>query len=208
MHELPVPSTVDPADPSYVENPVTTERFHFHSPPDDPESDPLAFDCWTAPGMRALPSHVHPRQDESFTVADGTLELVVDGDATRHDAGETVTVPRGTPHTWRTGGDDALHVTIRIEPALQTEGFLRDLAALGRRGALDDAGTPSSLQVAALYDAYGYDLLHLASPPLAVQKLAFGALAPLARRLGYRANPVARARDDDEGLAGLENESV
>lgn len=190
MHELAVPSTVDPDDPAYVENPVTTERFLFHPPPADPERDELTIECWSDPEMQRLPAHVHPRQDETFVVEDGVLELVVDGELERHEAGDAVTVPRGTPHTWRTGGDDTLHLTITITPELQTEAFLRDLAALARRGALDDTGRPSLLQVAALYDAYGYDVLHLASPPLGVQKALFTVLAPLARALGYSANPV------------------
>jgi mannose-6-phosphate isomerase-like protein (cupin superfamily) len=193
VHETP--PGIDPADPAYVENPVTGERARFHTPPDDPESDPLEFDVWAVPEMVPLAEHVHPRQDETFTVGSGTLELVREGEPTTHTAGETVTVPAGTPHTWRNPETTELHLTVRLEPGLRTEAFLRDLAALGERGELRADGSPSLLQVAALYDAYGYDLLHLASPPLRVQKLVFGALTPVARTLGYRADPVAPERE-------------
>lgn len=189
-----IPPGVDPADPAYVANPVTGERFRFHTRPNDSATDPLELDLWAVPDTTLLAAHVHPRQDETFTVEVGTLELSQDGVSGTFAEGETVTVPAGTPHTWRNPGATELHLTVRFQPGLQTESFLRDLAALGRQGELRPDGTPSLLQVAALYDAYGYDLLHLAQPPLAVQRWVFDALAPLARALGYRANPVEDAR--------------
>lgn len=193
MVELAVPPDVDPDDPAYVENPVTGERFLFRGRPDDPTADPLEVDLWATTDMSPLAAHVHPRQDETFTVNRGTLELSRRGDATVVSEGAEVTVEAGTPHTWSNPGDEELHLTIRLEPALETEAFLRDLSVLAQRGKVKPDGAPSLLQVAALYDAYGYDLLHLATPPLGVQKLLFGALAPLARGLGYRAKPVAGA---------------
>ena len=193
MTDLPVPPAVDPEDPSYVENPVTGERFWFHARPDDPATESLAVDIWATPDMSPLAAHVHPRQDETFLVNAGTVEVRRDGVETVLTAGEELTVAAGTPHTWSNAGEAPLHLTVRFQPGLQTEAFLRDLATLARRGEVKADGAPSLLQVAALYDAYGYELLHLARPPLPVQKAMFGPLAPIARRLGYRANPVAEA---------------
>ena len=95
---------------------------------------------------------------------------------------------------WPTG-DEELHLTVTLEPGLQTEDFFRDLAALARRGEVKPNGAPSLLQIAAMFDAYGYGVLHLASPPLPVHKVLFGALAPVASVLGYRANPVDGRED-------------
>lgn len=195
MAELPVPDGVDPTDPAYVENPVTGERFRFHDPPDVPATDPLAFDLWAPPGMTPLGAHVHPEQDEVFTVREDAVELSRRGEVGQVDAGETVTVPAGTPHTWWPAGETELHLAVRFEPGLASEAFLRDLAALARAGRVGDDGVPGPLQVAALYDAYGYGVMHLASPPLVVQKTLFATLAPVARWRGYTANPVAE-RDD------------
>ena len=190
MVELAAPAGVDPEDPAYVENPVTGERFRFHSRPDDPATDPLELDLWATPDMSPLAEHVHPRQDETFAVVSGTVELSRNGVETALVDGEEATVEADTPHTWSNAGEEDLHLRIRFRPGLRTEAFLRDLAALARRGDVGPDGAPSSLQVAAMYDAYGYDLLHLASPPLRVQKVLFGALAPVASALGYRAVPV------------------
>ncbi|MFD1646644.1 cupin domain-containing protein [Haloarchaeobius litoreus] len=190
MVELAVPDGVSSDDPTYVENPVTGERFRFHSSPADPETDPLALDIWATPEMSPLAEHVHAKQDETFVVNDGTIEVRRNGVGSEYREGEAVTIEAGTPHSWTNAGDARLHLTVRFQPGLQTEAFLRDLAALARRGEVGSDGAPSLLQVAALYDAYGYELLHLASPPLRLQKVVFGALAPLASALGYRANPV------------------
>jgi mannose-6-phosphate isomerase-like protein (cupin superfamily) len=193
MTELAVPAGVDPNDPAYVENPVTGERFRFHSPPDDPETDPLELDLWASPEMSPLAEHVHPRQDELFTVNAGTIEVSRNGVESRYGEDEEVTIEAGTPHTWTNAADTRLHLTVRFQPGLQTEAFLRDLATLAQRGEVRSNGAPSVLQVAALYDAYGYDLLHLASPPLRLQKVVFRVLTPLTSVFGYRANPVADA---------------
>ncbi|MBV0924197.1 cupin domain-containing protein [Halomicroarcula limicola] len=193
MTVLAVPSGVNPEDSAYVENPVTGEQFRFHSRPDEPATDPLEFDVWASPEMSPLAEHVHPKQDETFTVSSGTVEVIREGVKSRYREGEAVTIEAATPHTWTNAGDTRLHLRVRIQPGLQTEAFLRDLATLAQRGEVKTDGAPPLLRVAALYDAYGYDLLHLASPPLRVQKVLFGALAPVASGLGYRANPVEDA---------------
>lgn len=193
MAELAVPSGVDSGDPAYVENPVTGERFRFHSQPTDPETDPLELDLWATPKMSPLAEHVHSKQDETFIVHAGTIEVSRNGVRSSHGEGEEVTIEAGTPHTWTNAADTRLHLTVRFQPGLQTEAFLRDLATLARRGEVRANGAPSLLQIAVLYDAYGYDLLRLASPPLGLQKLIFRALAPLASWLGYRADPVEEA---------------
>lgn len=146
---------MEPADPAYVENPVTGERFLFRTRPDDPATDPLAFDLWAAPGMTPLSAHVHPRQDETFAVEAGTVVVSRDGVEETFAEGEEVTIPAGTPHRWWTGGEEELHLSVQFRPGLRSEAFLRDLAALARRGAVTESGAPSPLQVAAMYDAYG-----------------------------------------------------
>lgn len=123
----------------------------------------------------------------------GTIEVSRNGVGSRYGEGEEVTIEAGTPHTWTNADDAQLHLTVRFQPGLQTEASLCDLATLAQRGEVRANGAPSLLQVAALYDAYGYDLLHLASPPIRLQKVMFRALTPLASGLDYRANPVKEA---------------
>ena len=195
MTSLPTPPDVDPSVSNYVENPATGERMRFHTRPDDPASDPLQLDIWAPPGMEPLAAHVHPNQDETLAVETGTMTVSIDDVEQTVETGQEITVPAGTPHTWWPTGDDELHLAVTLQPGLQTEDFFRDLAALARRGEVKPNGAPSALQIAAMFDAYGYGVLHLASPPLPVQKVLFGALAPVASLLGYEANPVDGRED-------------
>lgn len=186
------PSGVELDDPDFVQNPVTGEQFLFHTHADDPGTDAMACDIWTPPGMTPLAEHVHPNQPETFTIHDGTIQLSIGGTVESYTTGDGVTIPAGTPHTWWNAGTDVLHVTIQFEPGLSMEEFLCDLATLAHRGEVDANGKPSFLQIAALYDAYGFDDMYLASPPLFVQRAIFGLFAPVAKRLGYRGKPVPR----------------
>ena len=53
------------------------------------------------PGDQA-PPHVHHRSDEAFCVLDGRLEVLVGDQRRILEAGEFVTVPAGTTHTFAT----------------------------------------------------------------------------------------------------------
>lgn len=177
------PSSRNPADPIDVANPVTGERFRFHSPPEDPEIDPLELDLWAPADMVPIAEHVHPRQDETFRIEAGTVELTRDGQSPEFSPGDEVTVPAGTPHSWRPAGEADVHLSVRFSPGLTTGAFLRDLATLGHRGDLKPDGATSLLWVAAMYDAYGFDVMHLASSPLGLQKALVALIAPVAGRL-------------------------
>lgn len=52
-------------------------------------------------------------------------------------------IPAGTPHSWWPTGDEELHVRGRVDPALQSEDILRDLATLARCGRVKANGAPS-----------------------------------------------------------------
>lgn len=172
-------------------------------PPDAPRNRSIVVIAWLArrfPWIAGIP--IKRTLKRARTDPDAAIEARAKGKATpevamhRGDADcrlNAQTAEAGTPHTWSTAGEEELHLTVRFEPALDTEAFLRDPAALAQEGKVKSDGAPSLLQVAALYDSYGYELLHLASPPLRVQKVIFGALAPPANSLGYLANPVETA---------------
>ena len=50
------------------------------------------------------PQHFHPRQDERFTVLEGTIRAVVEGETRIYEAGESFDVPAGTPLTFTAHG--------------------------------------------------------------------------------------------------------
>ena len=90
------------------------------------------------------PLHVHHAHDEGFYVLDGEVTLFVpDGEVTLR-TGDFFLAPRGVPHTYRVGEQDARWLTTS-NPA----GFERFVAAVSEL----EAPTPESLgAVAAAHD--------------------------------------------------------
>jgi mannose-6-phosphate isomerase-like protein (cupin superfamily) len=52
-------------------------------------------------GAFAPPPHRHPTQVEEYEVLEGAFEVMVDGEWSRLDTGESATVPVNTDHTFR-----------------------------------------------------------------------------------------------------------
>lgn len=73
---------------------------------------------------------------------------------------------------------------MEVRPPLTADALLRALATLAQNGKTDAEGTPNLLALAVFLDA-NPNLVYLASPPIAVQKLLFKLLAPIGRRRGY-----------------------
>ena len=73
------------------------------------------------------PLHLHPSQDEHFTVVRGRLHAIV-GDVERDlHAGEELEVPRGTPHRMWGAADEPTVVIWRTTPALRTDQLYCDI---------------------------------------------------------------------------------
>ncbi len=53
-----------------------------------------------APDFAGPPLHIHPTAEESYSVLSGTLDVCVDRIWRRLDAGQSATVPAGTPNRW------------------------------------------------------------------------------------------------------------
>lgn len=134
------------------------------------------------PAATPPPLHLHPGQDERFEVRSGAIELTLAGERRRYGAGEAFMVPAGTMHTMRAVGVDGAVLGWRITPALDTEGFFRRMWALQRDGA---GGRADPFRLAHILFTHRREF-RLATPPDAVQWLAFGLLALVNRLLGRR----------------------
>jgi mannose-6-phosphate isomerase-like protein (cupin superfamily) len=92
------------------------------------------------PGSPFPPTHFHPAQDEHFEVERGRMLFVVDGTDRVVNAGETIDIPRGTPHRARNASQtDSAVVRWETRPALRTTAFFSTAARLGDRMNLLDS---------------------------------------------------------------------
>jgi quercetin dioxygenase-like cupin family protein/uncharacterized protein YndB with AHSA1/START domain len=164
-----------------LENPATGERLVFLQ-----TGEVLEYELEFVPRGFAVRDHVHPQQEETHEVLEGTLGIVVDGFERRLGAGDVEVVPPRTAHRLLAVDGGRVRARFSSRPALETEVLLETLFGLARDGKVGASGDPGLLQLAVIFDELSA-LGHPTRPPLAVQRVLFAPLAALGRARGFRA---------------------
>lgn len=168
-----------------IENPVTGERVVVRVGTEDSEGQLLEVDTYVRPGGAVAGEHVHPSIEESFTVVRGRVGFRLNGRESIAELDRPLHVPAGTAHDWWNAGEEEAHIIVEIRPGARFEMMARNFFGLARDGKTNPNGMPNLLQ-AAIFAREFSDVLYFTKPPLVVQRLLFGALAAIARTLGYR----------------------
>ncbi len=126
-------------EPTY--DPVHRARYAFEAQGED-----LLVECWLEPGG-ALPEHLHPIQEERWSVIDGQVRFGLGGTKRLITAadGEMLVRP-GTKHSLANEGERDAHLRCHVTPALGLQEFLTDSAAAARDGLFMKGGVPKSLR--------------------------------------------------------------
>lgn len=133
------------------------------------------------------PEHIHTNLDETFTVKEGVLSILVNGEKKMLQKGESLTVKRGTPH--KPFNETNLPVIVESnedEKSLPVE-FAYYLSQL--YPFVDNLGqNPSNFALIMQLSVYGdeMDAYLVDGGPIAVQKATRFLLAPTARLVGYK----------------------
>lgn len=85
------------------------------------------FENATQVGYGGPPPHRHLRQDEGFYVLDGQFTFNVDGRVVSVSAGQFVSVPRGSLHTFQTTGTGVGRLLVIVAPSGDFEHFVEDV---------------------------------------------------------------------------------
>jgi mannose-6-phosphate isomerase-like protein (cupin superfamily) len=168
------------------ENPVTLERAVLVEAPWWNDAGRAVADLTALPGARVVGEHLHPALRESFTVREGELTVLRDGQRSVLHAGERADIEPGVWHDWWNEGRQNAIVRVEITPGERFTHMIETLFGLAREGHVNKRGMPHPLQLALIATEFG-DVIVFRKPPVAVQRALFGALAPIARRRGYRA---------------------
>jgi quercetin dioxygenase-like cupin family protein len=135
----------------------------------------LAVEVVHEPGGSPPPVHLHPGQDERFTVLEGEATVRIGREERILRAGDVVEVPRGTPHTfWNAAGDPA-RLRWETTPPGRTLEWWRALDAAGPK--------PGLRRMAALLTEFD-DVFRLVVPLRPVVYAALRVLAERPRRSG------------------------
>ncbi len=98
-------------------------------------------------------------------------------------AGESITIPANTPHSFWNGGEEEAHSVQWFKPALKTDRLFETLFGLAQDGKLNEKRLPSPLQLAVSCSFFA-DEVCSTQPPWAVQKALFVVLAPMGKLAG------------------------
>jgi mannose-6-phosphate isomerase-like protein (cupin superfamily) len=174
-----------------IENPVTREEILFVETASETGGACVVVETLVRPGGAVATRHIHPHQSEHFEVLDGEVEFRVGRGRVTLSAGEAVTVPAGTPHAFRNIGETDARFRAEVRPAMHFEELLAAMFALAEDGRTNERGMPNMLQLAVIADAYA-DTIRVRFPPAFIQRIGLALVAPMARRLGYRADTWRR----------------
>ncbi|WP_234735073.1 cupin domain-containing protein [Tellurirhabdus bombi] len=171
-----------------IRNSVTGQTIRFVQTKADTKGQLLEMVSTYDKNSREPAPHYHPNQDEYFEVLEGELTVRLQGERQTLTLrpGRQLHISKNVVHAmWNESAQPTI-VRWKTVPAMNTEYLLEITTGLANDGKTNASGIPGLLQVA-LMMPYFADVFRLAKPPRAVQKIVFGALAPLACVLGYRA---------------------
>ena len=194
------------AGEAYV-NRVQGDRFEVREGSEDTAGERLVGDLYIRPGGAVAGRHVHSYLTERFEVIAGTVGLHVGGRDVIVRPGERIAVEPGVVHDWWNAGDDEAHVLVEVSPAERFELMIQSLYGLANDGRTNAKGVPRLLPLALFAREFRREG-EFVSPPRAVQRVLFAALAPLARARGYRAidpdylGPAGKAAASNSGRFG------
>jgi quercetin dioxygenase-like cupin family protein len=156
-------------------DPVSRVRYAF-----EPQGENLIVYTWLEPGG-GLPAHLHPRQEERWSVLEGRVRFQLGKEERLLDPedGELVVAP-GVVHGLWSAEDREARLRTVVSPALGLRAFLEESAAAAQEGLFTPRGLPRGVRGARW--AAGFlkryrDETVMQSPPQFVQRALFALLA-------------------------------
>ncbi len=117
-----------------IDNPISGERIVIRTGADETGGELLVFDLFLPPGGHVPAGHVHPAQEERFTVVAGRMRFRLGRRTIMAAPGETVVIPARAGHWFGNVGSDVSQARVEVRPALRTEEFLRASEAMAGAG--------------------------------------------------------------------------
>jgi mannose-6-phosphate isomerase-like protein (cupin superfamily) len=122
-----------------IANPVSGERIVIRQSGARTGGALLAFDLYLPPGGHVPARHVHPHQEERFTVISGRMRFHLGRRRFTAGPGATIVIPRGAAHWFGNPGPEPSHAYVETRPALRMEELFESTEEIGlaalRRGA-------------------------------------------------------------------------
>ena len=126
---------------------------------------------WRSVPGGVITEHIHPHQEERFTIVAGEAHFTLGGERRVARAGETITVPAGVRHSEGNPGPGEIEGIVELRPALHTKEWHEALAGLVADGKTTPRGAPKNpLQLGATFWHFRQES-RVTSPPIWTQNL-------------------------------------
>ncbi|HWI71142.1 MAG TPA: cupin domain-containing protein [Baekduia sp.] len=138
---------------------------------------------WEGGHGKPPPPHLHPSQDERFVVHEGELTVEIGGETRTLRGGDTLEVPRGTPHRMWNAGAATARATWQTRPALRTIAFWRSMDEARRTRPTNADGILGPVAAAPILKRHRAEFQLAIPAPL--ERTALAVLGTAARIKGY-----------------------
>jgi quercetin dioxygenase-like cupin family protein len=166
-------------------NPATGEHIQYTTVAEDNHGELVRFHWRSVPGG-VITEHIHPHQEERFTITAGQARFTLNGQEQLATAGQTVVVPAGVPHSEGNTGTVDIEGSVELRPALQTKEFHEAVAGLVADGNTTPRGAPKNpLQLGATFWHFRHES-RVTTPAIWVQNLMLPMLSVLAKVFGVK----------------------
>lgn len=177
-----------PATGKVIDNPISGEHIVIRESSEQTNGELLSFDLYLPPGGHVPARHVHPIQEERFTIVEGTMRFRLGRGTILAHPGQTVVVPAGKPHWFGNAGRSISHARVEVRPALRMQEMFEETQALGRLGRIRGTHLPPLTALASVLLEFQREV----AVPDVPASLVKAVLAPLAW-MGRRARTMASA---------------
>ena len=128
-----------------VTHKITGEQITFVETAQQTNGQHLLIEVALPPFGEGPPLHVHDRFVEHFTVLEGVLTVIVGTTTHTLQAGDEITAPLQTAHTFKNSHDAPVRFSVRLTPPAQFEESVRIHYGLMDDGLTDAQGTPKNI---------------------------------------------------------------
>jgi quercetin dioxygenase-like cupin family protein len=184
-----------------LDNPISGERFIFSQTAGDTGGELVAVDFTVSPDGKVPGAHVHPVQEERFSVISGVMKFRLGRKTVLAGPGETLIVPAGTAHRFENAGDEPAVLRIEVRPALRMEQLWETVADLAAEGRTFKSGLPKPLDLALFMREYEQEVRSPVAPGLV--KLSLTPLVLAARMRGLDRRYPGLRQEPARELAGV-----
>ena len=167
-----------------IHNPVSGETITFRKTAADTNGAMLEIDLELTPDGHVPGAHVHPEQEERFTVLEGTMKFRLGARKIVAGPGETVVVPAGRVHKFANAGDDVVKARVQVTPALKMEELFETTVELAEEGKTNGKGMPKPMHLALFVREYAREV-RAPFPPAPVVGALMAPLAALGTKRGH-----------------------